>query len=458
MQTSIIKFSQLENRIDAEYYKPEYLEIEKFLLHSKNVFTIGEIIKSIQHPKEFKREYSLSGGVPYLRVSNVKDGYINLSDIEYVYDDRNVGLNKINDGNILITRSGTVGIPVLITPEFDGMLISADFIKLVLKEKINNSEINPYFIHVFLYSKLGLSQSSRKLIGALQKHINIGGLSSIKIPIPSTSFQQEIKKMVREAEEKRKSAEKKYKEAEKILNKELGVENLDLSTQKIFEAKFSEIDRLDPEQYQPKYKIIINHLLKSGHVLLKDILKFNQRGIQPQYIDRETGYKALTSKCIGKKYIDYDSMSNINEDFYYDFEKAKLKKGDIVIYTTGAYVGNTQAITEEIKAIASNHVNILQVNNYDPVFLAFYFNSIPGSMQIKKLVSGAAQAELYPKDIAKIIVPKISTNIQQKISKLIQESFQLRKESKNLINEAKRKVEELIETPRRECSARKKGK
>jgi restriction endonuclease S subunit len=138
-------------------------------------------------------------------------------------------------------------------------------------------------------------------------------------------------------------------------------------------------------------------------------------------------------------------MPNITEDFYYDFEKAKLRKGDVVVYTTGAYVGNTQSITEEIKAIASNHVNILRVKNYDPVFLAFYFNSIPGQLQIKRLVSGAAQAELYPKDIAKIIVPKISTNTQQKISKLIQESFRLRQESKNLINEAKRKVERMIE-------------
>ena len=46
MQTSTIKFSQIEDRIDAEYYKPEYLEIENLLNVSKNNFTIGEIIKS----------------------------------------------------------------------------------------------------------------------------------------------------------------------------------------------------------------------------------------------------------------------------------------------------------------------------------------------------------------------------------------------------------------------------
>ena len=251
MQISTIKFSQIKDRIDVEYYKPEYLEIENLLNSSKNAFFIGEIIESIQHPKEFKREYSPVGGIPYLRVSNVKNGYIDLLNIEHVYSSRNIGLNKINKGNILITRSGTVGIPVLVTQEFDGMLISADFLKIVLKKKINASEINPYFIYVFLSSKLGMSQSQRKLIGALQKHINTEGLLSIKVPVPPKSFQQKIEKMVKKSQMKRKLADEKYKEAEKILNKQLGLEDLDLSTQKTFETKFSEAkDRFDPGTYR----------------------------------------------------------------------------------------------------------------------------------------------------------------------------------------------------------------
>jgi hypothetical protein len=36
MQTSTIKFSQLEDRIDAGYYKLEYLELEKIKKKEKN--------------------------------------------------------------------------------------------------------------------------------------------------------------------------------------------------------------------------------------------------------------------------------------------------------------------------------------------------------------------------------------------------------------------------------------
>lgn len=446
MITSTINFKQLEDRIDAEYYKPEFLEVEKNLNNSKNIFYIKDLVKAIQHPREFKREYSSSNkGIPYLRVSNVKDGYIDTSDIEYVDLENNVGLNRIFEGNILITRSGTVGIPVLVTDEYDGMLISADFLKVVLKGEIKNISINPYYIYVFLSSRFGRLQEERKLIGALQKHINTQGLSSVKIFLASRSFQFEIEKTIKESEEKRKLADQKYKEAEGVLNKELEIEGLDLSTQKTFEAKFSEIDRLDPEQYQPKYDVIMNHLLKSLHVLIKDVVLFNQRGIQPEYIENDSDHYALTSKCIGKKFVDYESMPNITYEFYEQSKEAHLSFGDVVIYTTGAYVGNSQAITEKVKAIASNHVNILRIKNFDPVFLAFYLNSTPGHMQIEKLISGAAQAELYSKDIEKIIVPKVSKPTQQKISQLIQESFRLRKESKNLIQKAKRKVEEIIE-------------
>jgi restriction endonuclease S subunit len=138
-------------------------------------------------------------------------------------------------------------------------------------------------------------------------------------------------------------------------------------------------------------------------------------------------------------------MLNISEDFYNLAKEVQLQKGDIVIYTTGAYVGNTQAVVEDIAAIASNHVNILRIKDLDSIFLAFYMNSIPGQLQIKRLVSGAAQAELYPKDIEKIIVPILSKIIQQKISSLIKESFKLRKEYKQLVEETKKNVENLIE-------------
>lgn len=55
---SIVKLSELEGakRIDAEYYKSEYLEVKEKLLNTKFVY-LKDLVEDIIHPKEIKREY-----------------------------------------------------------------------------------------------------------------------------------------------------------------------------------------------------------------------------------------------------------------------------------------------------------------------------------------------------------------------------------------------------------------
>ncbi|NCF75476.1 MAG: hypothetical protein GWO87_03255 [Xanthomonadaceae bacterium] len=66
-------------------------------------------------------------------------------------------------------------------------------------------------------------------------------------------------------------------------------------------------------------------------------------------------------------------------------------------------------------------------------------------MQVEKLSGGAIIAHLKPSDFEKFKIPLIKPKIQKQIAKKIQESHRLRKESKELLEEAKRRVEEEIE-------------
>ena len=49
-----------------------------------------------------------------------------------------------------------------------------------------------------------------------------------------------------------------------------------------------------------------------------------------------------------------------------------------------------------ISKLGIYHVNILRVENANPVYVAFVLNSLIGRMQTKQVVTGSAQAELYP--------------------------------------------------------------
>jgi restriction endonuclease S subunit len=59
--------------------------------------------------------------------------------------------------------------------------------------------------------------------------------------------------------------------------------------------------------------------------------------------------------------------------------------------------------------------------------------------------SGIAQPYIYAKNLRKFKIPLIKPQIQKQIAEKIQESHKLRKESKELLFDAKRKVEEEIE-------------
>jgi hypothetical protein len=63
----------------------------------------------------------------------------------------------------------------------------------------------------------------------------------------------------------------------------------------------------------------------------------------------------------------------------------------------------------------------------------------------QKHARGSAQAELYPNDIDKFIVPLLESSKQTAIGNLVRKSLEKQKESKRLLAQAKTRVEELIE-------------
>ncbi len=66
-------------------------------------------------------------------------------------------------------------------------------------------------------------------------------------------------------------------------------------------------------------------------------------------------------------------------------------------------------------------------------------------MQVEKLSGGAIIAHLKPSDFETFVIPIINPSIQTQIEDKIQKSFQLKKESKELLELAKKAVEIAIE-------------
>ncbi len=439
MQASAIKFSQIEDRIDAEYYKPEYLDLETKLIRLVN---LGNFLTKLETGNWVNKHCFSNGSIPYIKVEQVKDVFLEDGEDKLNIECFKIFNNPLLDkGDILLSRVGTVGIASIFLSD-----TKSTFSDNVIRLKVKN--LNPFYLVIFLNSKFGRSQIERLTKQAVQGVINYQSIKSIKIPALSQSFQQRIEKMVKEAQEKRKLADEKYKEAEEILNKELGLEDLDLSTQKTFEAKFSETeDRFDPEYYQSKYKKIISKLKTQNSKPLGEIVKI-RKGIEVGHESYTTeGVPFIRVQDYNEKEISISGSTNFIRPYLY----AELKKnhkpdtGEI-IYSKDGTVGRAFVVPEDSREfIVSGGILILTPRDIDNYYLALVLNSeIVRSQAVRKSI-GAIIQHLSIDEVKKLQIPILPQSTQQKISSLIQKSFKFRKESKELINKAKREVEEMIE-------------
>lgn len=350
----------------------------------------------------------------------------------------------LKKGDVVLSKTAVPAASIVQLPKCN---VSQDTIAVKIREK---SQINSGYLVVFLNSKYGLRQMQRWFTGNVQMHLNLTDGQKVLVPKFSSTFQEKISKALWFNFELRELFNKKYENAEKLLLKEIGINDLQIKNElvniKNFQESFKKSDRLDAEHFQVKYDILENAIKNyQNYCFIEDIRTDNYRGLQPEYID-DGELSVITSKHILEKIIDYENLDKTDLSNWNNQKKARIKKGDILTYTTGANIGRTQVYLTEDKALASNHVNILRLkSDYNSYYVGFAMNSIIGRLQTEKYCAGSAQVELYPKNIDQFIIPLCPKSIQDEITNNIQDCFNLKKQSYQLLEKAKQAVEIAIE-------------
>ena len=448
---SIIQKSQLKwgKRLDAEYYQPEYLAFER-RLYTTGLYKTWESITGKFITGPFGSEFNVENYIPngkyrYVRGKDVKDFFLQHDDNVYLPEKDFERLKKyaLQDGDILISVVGTPGYATIV----DSSILPAIF--SCKSTAFRTNSIDPYYFIAYLNSKYGQAFLQRSIRGALQTGLNIDDLRNLPVFIPITQKQKVISQIVKDAKNAIEASDDFYLQAENLLLAELGLTNFEKDQSLSWDTNLSDIKtvhRMDAEYFQPKYEKLISEIKKQKAERL-DNLVIIKKGFEPgSDAYQEQGRLFIRVSSLSRNDIENQDQKYLSEALYQELKKNFEPKVGEILLTKDATPGIAYYIKEPVVGIVSGGILRLKLKEkIDPEYLTLCINSIIGKMQVERDAGGSIIIHWRPEQIKNLEVPILPKAIQQKIAGLVQRSHEARQKSKELLEQAKHKVEELIE-------------
>ena len=459
-QISIIQNSDIldADRFDAEFFKADLIALQQSI-DSFGSMTITElqcVLDCSAFYPSITEEYNFDAvGIPFLRVNEIQKGLVRITEETAFLPEKIINKYSSNiklalPGDIIIAKGGNSLAKVgLLTDSYKYYSVCRDLIIIRTKNIIN---IDSYYLWLFLHGKVGQKIMLRTASQTGQPHLTIQSIKDLSVPI-NTKNKKTSKIAFDISIQKQLKSKQLHKKAEMLLLEELGLLNYKPKHYVFFETtckKVIQTKRIDAEYFQPKYEKIIERIenYSGGFDFVKKIINWKK--------SIEVGTNAYTNE--GKGFIrvsDFsvfgieDTTKKISDDLFEEIkDKFQPQKGEI-LFTKDGTIGISSVVKKDYEGVLSGaFLRLTLKKNYqhhEKECLALIFNSILCKLQVKQLSGGAIIAHLKPSDFEKFRIPLIKLEIQKQITEKIHESYKLKKESKEILEEAKRKVEEEIE-------------
>ena len=153
------------------------------------MITLGEVCIESNYGYTAKSS-SDNRGVVYLRISDINDdGTINKNNVKYIEISNELyNKYKLEKGDIVIARSGSVGRSYLYNDE-DGKMVFASYL---IRFRINPNIVLPKFIELVLHSSIFYDYINMKKRKVAQTNINATELKGFEFPLPPFEDQEKI--------------------------------------------------------------------------------------------------------------------------------------------------------------------------------------------------------------------------------------------------------------------------
>lgn len=444
LECSEVLCSKLEDgyRVDSELYQKKYVNLNKFAESHKHTF-FAEESNTVK-----KGIFSISAscysdiGVPFVRISNLKDMFISAEDLVRIPDAENSKYSdtELHEGDIILSKTGSPAASYVDIPKCN---VSQDTVAIRLK---HNSNIRSEFVVVYLNTKYGIAQMQKRFTGNIQMHLNLDDCKNkLIIPLFTNSLQNAIATTFLYALQLRRDSIFAYETAETKLRsvfKDESSKKVSQSRIMTLKESFGISGRLDSEYYQEKYRAYETAIISApqGYTYIKDVFlpvkEKCQRNLSA-YNYVEIGDIDIGAGCA--------SFNTVNTNELPDNAKIMTMCGDILISTVRPNRGAV-AILENDDLLVSGAFTVLrEAGDYPKEVLQVLLRTSMYRDWLLRFNVGTSYPVIKDEDVLNMPIPILEDDVKQDVVTKVTESAYLRRQSKQLLEYAKQIVEMAIE-------------
>ncbi len=443
----------IEQRIDAQFYKNEFVENEA-MLKKLNYELLGNIyLKGDYGTLPDSNDYCETG-IYLIRGTDLRDLTVSEEQLIVVPESYYNEKSQAVCGDILMLIKGaTIDAEwsVSIVPSINyTALFNGSIFRMRLKQ-----QFDPYYVTAFMSSPYFLLQKKRAISNTGIFYNDKESIVNFIVPIPVPSIQKYIGDKLRKAEEYREMAKKLREEADEIMYEEIlqyiAFEDTTMNARWIgYEEVLS--GRLEAEYYKSEYIFAERTIRKQKFYPLGKIVEEVQDGPGGWAISTsdyvEFGIPIIRGVNIG------DDGEFLNKGFVYISEKKnnELKKTQVtpgqVLLTVRGTIGRSTVVPEYLKvgnlnaAVVRIKVKEAIVDSY---YLAGFFNSKIGRLQTSRIANGAVQQNMNLTECKSNLIPIPDMVLQKRYRDAYIKYLKCKEESASIIEDVKQDIGDLVE-------------
>ena len=274
--------------------------------------------------------------------------------------------------------------------------------------------------------------------------------SNIYLPDILIENADTIVELINKSIELRNSSESLYQQAVDMLNEELQLDKLQLSHDKCYTAKYSDVihsHRMNAEFFSPTIAIILSQSFFNNSQTICELFTI-VRGYTPKVYFIE-GTPVIKTKNVRTPQIDKKRIA----DFASDKEPLVLtEENDLLLAAMGVgSLGRMSYISkDDVNCNIDGTIRILRKKNTTAMNVEIpamlFLSTDVGQKLIYRGIVGSTGIISLPDEYIKTIpIPKFSEHLCKTTTKLVLKSIESKKQSEQLLSQAKQRVEELIE-------------